>query len=335
MDIYSLVCWGGKDGKTATMTIASPCVVTITTHGLRAGMGVVFTTTGSLPTGVTSGTTYYVGNLATNTFNLYDTEVNAIAGGTTGRINTSGSQSPTHTAKGAYWLGLSVEQKARYGTAGSERAYASLGDWNTGRAGTTISNVEYCEIGESFDDIRTTQLTINVPSARNVICSKVNGTRSAGWHGGNYPPTSLTKTSGYRLYTTSSMGGGPFLIMSRYRDIIDGLILEYGVSFGTDQTFRLGPQTTIQHCFVLSRTGSTSTGAGIGLNSPLAKAVGNVVVGFTYGIKVTNFMSGVLAANNLCTLNTNGIHSDGNISGFFYNNISVGKRATIRGDLAI
>jgi hypothetical protein len=323
-DVYSLVCWGGRAGKTATMTIASPCVVTINSHGLRPGMGVIFSTTGALPTGVTAGTTYYVGNLAANTFNLYDTEANGITGGATGRVNTSGTQSGTHTATGAYWSGLTVDQKARYGTAGSERAYDSLGAWNTGRSGASAFDIEYCEIGEGFDDIRTSSLTINVPSAQNVIWTKVNGTRSGGWHGGNYPPATATKTSGYRLYTTTSMAGGSFLVMSRYRDILDGLVIEYGVSFGTTNTVQMGTQTTIQRCFVLSRTGGISTGSGITLNSPLAKAVGNIVVGFGNGIKATNFMAGVFAANNLCSGCTNGIHSDGNVNGFYYNNISIG-----------
>jgi hypothetical protein len=83
------------------MTIASPCVVTLNTNGFSAGQAVQFTTTGALPTGVTSGTTYYAGNIATNTFNLYDTEANAITGGATGRVNTSGTQSGTHTCEHA------------------------------------------------------------------------------------------------------------------------------------------------------------------------------------------------------------------------------------------
>lgn len=87
--------------RTATMTIASPCVVTLTSNGFSAGQAVQFTTTGALPTGVTAGVTYYAGNIATNTFNLYDTEANAITGGATGRVNTSGTQSGTHTCEHA------------------------------------------------------------------------------------------------------------------------------------------------------------------------------------------------------------------------------------------
>lgn len=78
--------------STVTMTIASPGVVTWTAHGLSNGTPIMFTTTGALPTGFTVGITYYVVSAATDTFQLSLT-----AGGAA--INTSGSQSGTHTAK--------------------------------------------------------------------------------------------------------------------------------------------------------------------------------------------------------------------------------------------
>lgn len=79
--------------STATISIASPGVVTWNSHGLSANGPVKFTTTGALPTGLTAGTTYYVvgASITTNTFQL-----SATAGGTA--INTSGTQSGTHTA---------------------------------------------------------------------------------------------------------------------------------------------------------------------------------------------------------------------------------------------
>lgn len=77
--------------STVTMTIASPGVVTWTGHNFLAGSPVVFTTTGALPTGLTAGTTYYVVNPASNTF-----QVSATVGGAA--INTTGSQSGVHTA---------------------------------------------------------------------------------------------------------------------------------------------------------------------------------------------------------------------------------------------
>ena len=87
---------GGTGGftnpaATVTMTIASPCVVTHTNHGQADGAEVIFTTTGTLPTGIVAGTTYYVKSPAASTYN-----VAATPGGAA--INTSGSQSGVHTA---------------------------------------------------------------------------------------------------------------------------------------------------------------------------------------------------------------------------------------------
>ena len=79
--VYSLICFGGRTGKTVTISNGNPCVVTLTRHGLRDGTGVVLSTTGTLPAGVTAGVTYYSKSTAENTHNLYDTSANAIAGG--------------------------------------------------------------------------------------------------------------------------------------------------------------------------------------------------------------------------------------------------------------
>lgn len=75
-----------------TMTIASPGVMTSTAHGLTVNDIVKFATSGSLPTGIVAGTPYYViaAGLTADNF-----EVAATAGGAA--INTSGSQSGTHT----------------------------------------------------------------------------------------------------------------------------------------------------------------------------------------------------------------------------------------------
>ena len=76
---------------TATMTIASPCVVTYASHGLADGTGVSFSTTGALPTGVVAHKIYYSKSTGTDTFNLYTDS------GLVNRVNTSGTQSGTHT----------------------------------------------------------------------------------------------------------------------------------------------------------------------------------------------------------------------------------------------
>lgn len=82
--------------STVTISIASPGVVTWNNHGLRSGQKLRLTTTGALPTGLAVDTTYFVFVVDANTFRLSTTRANLQAGT---YINTSGSQSGTHTAR--------------------------------------------------------------------------------------------------------------------------------------------------------------------------------------------------------------------------------------------
>ena len=77
---------------TATITIASPAVITKAAHGLTANDIVKFSTTDTLPTGITAGVSYYVlaTDLTTDTFKISTT-----LGGSA--INTSVSQAGVHT----------------------------------------------------------------------------------------------------------------------------------------------------------------------------------------------------------------------------------------------
>lgn len=94
---YPIKIEGSTDCETAsvvTISQASPGVVTWANHGLAAGTVVTLTTSGTLPTGLSPSTTYYVAASpapATNTFSL-----TAMPGGTA--INTTGAGSGTHTA---------------------------------------------------------------------------------------------------------------------------------------------------------------------------------------------------------------------------------------------
>lgn len=83
---------GGIQLGNPTISIASPGVVTLASHGLKAGDTVYFTTTGALPSPLSPNTTYYVisSGLTTNQF-----EIATSFGGTA--INTSGTQSGIHT----------------------------------------------------------------------------------------------------------------------------------------------------------------------------------------------------------------------------------------------
>ena len=96
---------------TVTISVADPGVVTATGgHGLTVGSPVVFATTGTLPTGLTAGTTYYViaAGFTATTFS-----VAATPGGA--GIETTLAGSGTHTVTGqpagatALFIGLPGE----------------------------------------------------------------------------------------------------------------------------------------------------------------------------------------------------------------------------------
>ena len=79
----------GLGGSTITVTIATPAVVTSTIN-LSEGDAFTLTTTGALPTGLVVGTVYYARNVSGTTFNLSATPSGAL-------INTTGTQTPTHS----------------------------------------------------------------------------------------------------------------------------------------------------------------------------------------------------------------------------------------------
>lgn len=103
---------------TFTVTIASPGVFSLTAHGFAIGTVVYFATTGALPTGLTVGTAYYIitAGFTADAFRV-STSINGSV------VNTSGSQSGTHTVTTATYILPSYTKKPSsiYVTVGSYR----------------------------------------------------------------------------------------------------------------------------------------------------------------------------------------------------------------------
>ena len=141
--------------QTATITNASPAVVTATAHGLVAGDTVHFTTTGSLPSGLNTGVAYYViaAGLTTNAFEL------ALSPAGTA-INTSTAGSGTHTVyKSNFGIGdgsstfnvPDLRSKGRIGTAASGATVNITMPFDTTCVGTntiTVPNLSYPSQGQ-------------------------------------------------------------------------------------------------------------------------------------------------------------------------------------------
>jgi hypothetical protein len=303
------------------MTIATPCVVTLTNHGLRNGAGVVFTTTGALPTGVTSGTTYYARSTAANTFNLYDTAAHAIdTGSTTGRVNTSGSQSGTHTIKGAYFLGLTSGQLARYGSAGSERIYDGLAAWEAARSTAVPGkyDTEVCEVGEAYTDTVTTRLTITLPCIGVIVSSYVNGVRSSAFHNGVIGAGYVFTSSG--IYDIGLEIDTPGITIDGISIYFDGEYT-YATWIGDNS-----PQFNIRNnIWYSSKTRGNCHG--IRVASAFARFCNNIATNFSGTGMVFNEYAHAqtLIHNNLVTkCGTGMLGGSYSCQGFYFNNISIG-----------
>ena len=79
-----------QPSATVTLTIASPCVVSYTAHGLLDNELVFFTTTGALPTGLLTTRTYYVQVVDADSFYLAEDRDGL-------PVSTTGTQSGVHT----------------------------------------------------------------------------------------------------------------------------------------------------------------------------------------------------------------------------------------------
>lgn len=99
----------GTNAIACTISVASPAVVTLTAHGLIANQGVVFGGAGTIPTGITAGTTYYVSatGLAANTFQI-STTIGGASVNTTGSFAAPVTVLPSYPGAFAAVIGYSV-----------------------------------------------------------------------------------------------------------------------------------------------------------------------------------------------------------------------------------
>lgn len=145
-------------GLTATITIASPGVITISGHTINGVTSIVFTTDGALPTGITSGTNYFT--LASTTpgapFSVATTADNAIAGTA---INTSGTQSGTHTANS----GFSSVSGTSYNLAAIS---LTAGDWDVSLTSLMNAANTTTVAGLTHLSISTTSATLDSTTGR-------------------------------------------------------------------------------------------------------------------------------------------------------------------------
>lgn len=307
--IYSLICWGGANGKSVSVS-SSTDLVTLTNHGLRDATGVAFTS-GTLPTvtgvALALNTTYYAKSTAASTFELYREAA------LTTKIDFTSTGSSL-IMKSAYYLGLS--DKSRWTTGGVERIYEGLAAWNTGRAGASNLDEEVCEIGMAWDDI-ITSLSINVPSGASTITSSVNGVRTEAFHFG-------VQLAGYVLRSASASAS--ILALPAPNCVVDGITVYTPANSGNYLVNLSGLGATLKNSIV--RGAATGTGPGVSLTTVTSKLINSVITGCSSGVMLPAYIDGILVANCTITKNVNGFNYaagyGGNIQAYLYNNISIG-----------
>jgi hypothetical protein len=313
--VYSLICWGGAAGKSATGATATD-IITLTNHGIRAGTGVVPQSTVS---GVTAGTIYYVYPIAASTFYLYDTYENSLVGGATGRINITATTA--FILKSAYYLALS--NKSRWTTDGVERIYPGITEWNAGRAGCSPLDEEVCEIGMAWTEYLSGTATLNIaiPAGAYRIETKINGVRTPAFHAGNF-------STGFRALVRYAWGG---LNLTSPQGLVDGFVIEdirsdYRV---LSLVLLTGFLCEARNMRIIGNEAAPSSSTGIQLFGILTKAVNCIVTGTYYGIQIYQYGAYPSIHNCITTKNVIGMDcgNTGSANGHgssVYNNVSLG-----------
>ncbi len=306
--VYSLICWGGKDGKAVTVS-SSTDLVTLTNHGLRNSKGVQFTS-GTLPTvsgtALALNTTYYAKWISSSTFGLYyDSAL-------TSKIDFT-STGASLVMKGSYYRGLS--DTSRWGT----RIYDGRVSWNTARAAVaTEFDTEVVELGDDFDDLVGASWSCTIPAAAVVMTSTVNGVRGNGFHGGFIGAG----------YVAAVPSGHTALSSGNVQDFtFDGFSARAQSTASTGiclSTSSLGGNVVKN--MILSGI-STSFGVGISLQGAMTKVRNCLITGLLRGIAPSSYAYGSLFANNTVVGNGTGIYAEGSKTstyGKYYNNAVFG-----------
>ena len=297
--VYSLVCWGGRTGKTVTVS-SSTDYVTLTDHGLRNGKGVQFVS-GTLPTvsgtALALNTTYYAKYISSSTFELY------YDSGLTSKIDFT-STGASLVLRGQYYQSLT--DKSRWTTGSVERIYDSLASYNSGRSGASSFDVEVCELAEAIDDWSTS--VISIPAASVVITSSIAGVRTEAFHNG-------VIGAGYVVNKTRT-SSGVVLTANSWRTTFDGFSARFngGGTYNGTAINLSGPASVASRMIVYGEnvTGETGFNAAEFVNidrclcynlGGSAVYVGRYVTGFSvtnctfvsceYGI-YTNYTTSVL-----------------------------------------
>lgn len=309
--VYSLICWGGRTGKSVTASNSSGLIFTTSAaHGLRDATALQFTAT-TLPGNVAANTTYYAKVLSSTTFSIYTESV------LTNRVAWSSAGTGVY-AKSKKMLDYFASNSGRWGASGSERCYDGIESFESVRSAVASSlDEEVCELGEAFTETANYDgnhggfvTTINVPSAKLLITSTVNGNRSSAFHFG-IVGNGYSILLGYKGFSLKNNG-----------TVLDGFSITTAYINGIDE---LQPRTVISNMIIVGKN-TSAHGVYVGLSS--ITVVNNLIYGCNEGISIYAFCKDLNISGNTSVKNVYGIKVTSgyeySASGYFYNNVMLG-----------
>jgi hypothetical protein len=243
----------GNQSSTVTISIAAPGVITYAGHGLSANAPVVFTTTGALPTGIVSGTTYYICSTAVSAMTANTFQISSTAGGSP--ITTSGTQSGAHTCTVPTYTEDSVANRYLWNYYNQTQRLMSrtdsLATWDYTTATTRQSNASLLN-----------QLNFIIGISNNPVnvlysCSLVN--TNAG----------VLMTSSIGLDSITANTGINFSIGQVYQPVISGTVAELTVTTSYSNYVAIG-----KHYFsMLERSTAAGTTTWKGTRSTMSAII--------------------------------------------------------------
>jgi hypothetical protein len=270
--------------QTATINVATPAVVTVST-AFVSGTAVVFSTTGTLPTGLTVGTTYYVSNINATTFNVSASPTLSPL------VATSGAGSGTHTATTVSLTTTppTASNNTQLATTAFVKQFINTTNWGVSETTAT----------------QTATITIATPAVVTVGTAPANGT-AVSFSTTGALPTGITANAAYyvanRTSTTYNLATGLDFVQTVVLQIASPGVVEVGVE---------SPQNGEQ--VVFNTTGTLPTGITAGTSYYVVNRTAlTFEVALTPGgssITFTGSYTGTVTVNSRAVVTTSGTQS--------------------------
>ncbi len=141
--------------------------VTITAHGFVTGLKCQLTTTGTLPTGVTTTTDYYLIVLDANTIQFASSQANALAGT---EIDLTGYGAGVHTVVPTATIAGTIKLQKNNEPASLPPIWFDIGSSSQAISGATVLNWAYADVG-----YRSVRAVVALTSGTVVASVRING----------------------------------------------------------------------------------------------------------------------------------------------------------------